>query len=142
MVIKETQRLFPVVALLARVVPDEMEVCGKRVPAGTYLVLNLIGTHRDPRYWPDPLTFDPDRFLPERSAGRHPYCYLPFGGGPRDCIGRQYAMMQMKTFLATTLRAYSIHPAQDGITRPDQVPLTTAVVLYQVGGTLLRFEPR
>ncbi|KAJ1530206.1 hypothetical protein ONE63_005133 [Megalurothrips usitatus] len=141
-VIKETMRLFPVAPLVARRVSEDMELAGKDIPAGTTLVLNLISTHRDPRHWPDPLGFDPDRFLPERAAAMHPYSYLPFSAGPRNCIGQVYAMMLLKTMLATMLRAYRVLPACDGITEPSQLPLTFDIMLRCVGGIRVRFEPR
>lgn len=60
---------------------------GKTLPEGSSIVLGIIKTHRDEKHWPDPLKFDPDRFLPEQVATRNPYCYLPFSGGPRNCLG-------------------------------------------------------
>lgn len=57
------------------------------VPEGVSAVLIIMHTHRDSNIWPNPLKFDPDRFLPEEVAKRHPYSYLPFSGGPRNCIG-------------------------------------------------------
>lgn len=60
------------------------------LPAGSSSVLVIIHTHRNPLYWPNPLKFDPDRFLPEEVAKRHPFAYLPFTGGPRICIGMCY----------------------------------------------------
>lgn len=64
------------------------ELDGKVVPKGSIVILGYLKTHRDEKYWPDPLKFDPDRFLPEEVAKRHPYSYLPFAGGPRSCVGK------------------------------------------------------
>jgi len=58
------------------------------VPAGTFLHLNIYKVHRDPNFWPNPDVFDPDRFLPEKTQNRHPYSYIPFSAGPRNCIGK------------------------------------------------------
>lgn len=62
-------------------------VDGKILPKGCAIVIAPVKTHRDEKYWPNPLKFDPDRFLPEEVAKRHPCCYLPFSGGPRTCPG-------------------------------------------------------
>lgn len=58
------------------------------VPAGTMLDIHIYDVHRDPKHWPKPNKFDPDRFLPEKIANRHPFCYIPFSAGPRNCIGK------------------------------------------------------
>ena len=58
------------------------------IPAGTILHIDIHGTHTDPNFWPNPEVFDPDRFLPENSQNRHPYSYIPFSAGPRNCMGK------------------------------------------------------
>ena len=58
------------------------------IPAGTILHIDIHGTHTDPNFWPNPEIFDPDRFLSEKIRNRHPYSYLPFSAGPRNCIGK------------------------------------------------------
>ncbi|XP_034245655.1 cytochrome P450 4c21-like [Thrips palmi] len=141
-VVKETLRMFPVGPLIARQCQEDCEVAGKRIPAGTVLVLNVIGAHRDPRHHPDPLHFDPDRFLPERAKDMHPFSFVPFSGGPRNCVGQQYAMMLLKTLTAVILRAYRILPASDGITQPSQFPITFDIMLRYVNGVKVRFEHR
>lgn len=60
---------------------------GNIIPKGTIAVVIIYDLHRDPRLWTEPNKYDPDRFLPERSANRHPYSYIPFSAGPRNCIG-------------------------------------------------------
>ena len=71
-------------------------------------VVSFYAMHRDPELWDRPLTFDPDRFLPERSQGRSRWQYLPFGGGPRSCIGDHFAMLEATLALATIIRAVRI----------------------------------
>ncbi len=61
---------------------------GYTFPAGVEVVINAYGVHRDPRHWKDPEIFNPERFLPENVVGRHPYAFVPFSGGSRNCIGK------------------------------------------------------
>lgn len=68
----------------------------------------IYHVQRDPKLWPNPSIFDPDRFLPENAAKRHPCAWIPFSGGPRNCIGVKYAMKIMKVFISTVIRKYRI----------------------------------
>ncbi len=86
----------------------DVAVDGDRVEAGTMAVVSFDAMHRDPELWHHPLTFDPDRFLPERSKGRSRWQYLPFGGGPRSCIGDHFAMLEATLALATVVRGARI----------------------------------
>ncbi|XP_034247412.1 cytochrome P450 4C1-like [Thrips palmi] len=110
---KEVLRMYPPVPFIARQCYNNTEIWGHQVAAGTTLAINIFSIHRDPRYWKDPGIFDPDRFLPDIAKDRHPYAYIPFSAGSRNCIGGTYAMQLMVTFLATALRTYSVHPVDD-----------------------------
>ena len=69
-------------------------------------MVSLMALHRDPTYWPNPMEFDPDRFLPEEVEKRPNYSFLPFSGGPRNCLGMTFAMMQMKIVIASLVKSY------------------------------------
>ncbi len=93
---------------------------GMRIPAGTIVAPYLYGTHRNPDLWPDPETFDPGRFEDRVRRGRHPYAHLPFGGGPRLCIGSNMAMIQMLLILSALVRRYDMELAEpERIVEPD-----------------------
>ena len=100
-VIDETLRLYPPAYAIGRYAQAADQVGGYDLPAGSILMLSPYLTHRHPDFWDDPEKFDPDRFTPERFAGLPRYAYLPFGGGPRLCIGNQFALTEAQLVLAT-----------------------------------------
>ena len=121
-VLHEALRLCPPAAGTPRMLNKDLAVDGYRVEAGTMAVVSFYAMHRDPYLWDRPLTFDPDRFLPERSRGRSRWQYLPFGGGPRSCIGDHFAMLEGTLVLATIIRAARIESLNDDF--PLATPFT------------------
>lgn len=107
-VIHEALRLCPPAPIVSRQVMRDIEVDGCRVPAGSLAVVGVYAMHRDPTLWDNPLDFDPDRFDPQRAEGRSRWQYLPFGGGPRSCIGDHFAMLEATLALATIIRRVDI----------------------------------
>jgi cytochrome P450 len=99
-VIRESLRLYPPGWYLTRKAIEDLELGGYRIPKGTTVVMNLWGLHRDARYYPDPESFNPDRWTPEFTRSLPPLAYMPFGAGPRRCIGAPFAEMEMLTVLA------------------------------------------
>jgi len=121
-VLHEALRRCPPGAGTPRLLKKDLAVDGYRLEAGTVAVISFYAMHRDPKLWDDPLTFDPDRFLPERSQGRSRWQYLPFGGGPRSCIGDHFAMLEATLALATIVRAARIESLHDDF--PLATPFT------------------
>ena len=116
-VIDEAMRLYPPAWGFSRQALDDDELGGYRLPRGWLAFLMPYVLHRHPGHWPDPERFDPDRFLPERSAERPKFAYLPFGAGPRQCIGNQFALLEAHLTVATVAQAYRLtlapgHPVE------------------------------
>lgn len=101
MVIQEALRLYPPVWPIAREPQADDSITGYRIPKGTMLMILPYLTHRHPDFWDNPEGFDPDRFSKERSQGRHLYSFIPFGIGPRACLGWPFAQLQLRLVLAT-----------------------------------------
>jgi cytochrome P450 len=108
MVLEEALRLYPPVVGFNRKALAEDEVGGYVVPANTLIWLSPYTMHRHPDFWENPEVFDPERFSPERSAGRPHFAYFPFGGGPRLCIGSNFAMLEAQLILATIAQRYQL----------------------------------
>jgi cytochrome P450 len=121
-VLHEALRLCPPGAGTPRLLNKDLNVDGYRLEAGTLAVVSFYAMHRDPTLWVEPLTFWPDRFLPERSQGRSRWQYLPFGGGPRSCIGDHFAMLEATLALAAIVRAARIESLKDDF--PVATPFT------------------
>ncbi|OBJ05256.1 cytochrome P450 [Mycobacterium alsense] len=112
-VIREALRLCPPAPTGTRMACQDVEVGGYLVPKGTMLVVGRMAVQLDPRLWDDPLTFDPERFSPENLKALDRWQYLPFGGGPRSCIGDHFAMLEVTLALATIIHGAEIRSLDD-----------------------------
>ena len=111
-VVRESLRLYPPTWLFARIaLGDDRLPSGALLPAGAKVYLCPWVVHRNPRHWPDPERFDPDRFAPGAGEGRHRYAYFPFGGGSRVCIAETLALAQVVTVVATITATHRLAPA-------------------------------
>ncbi|HEX7597831.1 MAG TPA: cytochrome P450, partial [Polyangia bacterium] len=119
MVIDEVLRLYPPVAITNRQALQEDEICGYHLPAGAVVGISPYMTQRDPRFWKDPLSFDPQHFSPEQSAGRPRFAYFPFGGGPRQCIGKDFSLYEAAVVLAMAAQRFDWALAPGAAVRPN-----------------------
>ena len=112
-VIKESMRLYPPAWSLARTVISDFDLRGYHIPAGANVVMSQWIMHRNPAYFPEPTKFDPDRWSPEKAQKLPRFAYFPFGGGPRQCIGSSFAMMEATLLLATIAQRFRLRAVPD-----------------------------
>lgn len=123
MVVSESLRLYPPAWAVTRMSKELCNIGGVDVPAGSVCVVSQWVTHRDARFFPDPERFDPERWRPESREERPRFCWFPFGGGTRVCIGERFAMAELILVIATVAQRWRFRLASD---RPvDIVPLLT-----------------
>ena len=120
MVIDETLRLYPPVWIVTRRAVEEDEIGGCSIPEGSRLMLSPYVTHRRPEFWDNPEGFDPERFAPESDNGSQRYAYYPFGGGPRQCIGNNFARMETTLVVSAVMQRYRLDliPGQEVKAQP------------------------
>lgn len=104
----ETLRLYPPIHVANRLARREVAIGGYRIPAGTRVMLSIYLTHRDPKVWRDPGSFRPERFMTESKEERTPFSYLPFGGGPRNCIGAAFGKAESSLVLARLIQGFDL----------------------------------
>jgi cytochrome P450 len=136
MVAEESMRLYPPVWTLARTAINEDEIGGYRIPAGSEILIFPYITQRHPKWWQDADAFRPERFAPENSAARPRYAYLPFGAGPRTCIGLNFAMTEILVVLTLLLQRFRLSLAVD----PAAVHAEPSVTLQPRPGVPVRLE--
>jgi cytochrome P450 len=105
-VLSEAMRLYPPAWIVTRQAKHDVEIAGQRVPAGGVVMMSQWVTHHDPRWWPEPNAFNPDRWLAEPQPDRPRYAYFPFGGGSRSCIGEFFARMEATLIIAAVARGW------------------------------------
>jgi cytochrome P450 len=137
-IIEETMRLYPPApGISTRIAKQADEISGMKIRKGAMIQVSSWILHRHAELWDNPFAFDPDRFLPERSVGRPRFAYLPFGGGPRVCIGQAMAMQEATLILATLAQRFRLRM------RPGHhVQIQQRVTIRPRGGLPMRIERR
>ncbi|KAJ8915093.1 hypothetical protein NQ315_014348 [Exocentrus adspersus] len=137
--IKESLRLYPSIPVINRIAGEDIKtVSGHTIPKSTNILIFIYDLHRSPDFWPNPLKFDPNRFLPENIAKRHPYAFLPFSAGSRNCIGQKYGFLEVKAALCSILRKFRLEP----VDTPESVKYKSDIVLRPLGEIRVKFVPR
>ena len=120
-VLEESLRLYPPAWILGRRALGPDRLGDVDVDTGSVIAMSPYIVHRLERWWPDPESFEPDRFLAERMPGKHPFAYFPFGGGPRLCIGHNFAMLEAHLIVATVARHYRLELATGHAVEPERL---------------------
>lgn len=137
-VLKESQRLLPSVPFYSRTTTEDSYLGDFFLPKGSAVTISTLALHKNPEVWPAPLDFDPDRFLPENIKGRHPFAFLPFSAGPRNCIGQRLALLEEKLVLAHVLRHFKIQSTQSY----DELQLCSELILRPKEGVFVTLTER
>jgi len=110
----------------SRIATQDCTIKGLHIKKDNSILIPVYSIHHDPEYFPDPDKFDPERFSPEAKQSRHPYAYQPFGHGPRNCMGKRFALFEMKMILARILKKFSFIVAPE-TKIPPEVTLRTVL---------------
>jgi cytochrome P450 len=133
----ETLRRYPAAYLTTRQSIESDEVLGFAIPANSMVMLNIYGLQRHPDYWDEPMTFNPDRFAPENIDKINKFAFLPFGEGPRKCIGEPLARQEIRLIAAAIAQQYRLRPDPN---RPTTV--AAKFTLHTVSGAWMIPEKR
>ncbi|XP_077513527.1 cytochrome P450 4V2-like [Amblyomma americanum] len=136
--VKETLRMCPPFPFIGKVLDQDLVIEGHTLPKGISCYINMFSLHRNPDQFKNPEEYMPERFMSEENGRRHPYAYIPFSAGPKNCIGQKFVMMEVKVVLAKILSKFTIES-----TSPlEQVDMTFEIVLKAKGGLPVLFHRR
>jgi cytochrome P450 family 4 len=136
--VKESLRLYPTAPITSRILGEDVEIDGKTIPAQTNVFLMYFLLHRDPKSFPDPDRFDPDRFSLDNQQERHAFSYVPFSAGPRNCIGQKFAKMEVKVLTSSILRKYRLRSSMT----VEEIPLCSELTIKPKHGLRVAFTRR
>ncbi|XP_030433732.1 cytochrome P450 3A9-like [Gopherus evgoodei] len=139
MAVSETLRLFPFGGRIERVCKKDVEINGVTISKGTVVMIPPYLLHRIPEYWPEPEEFRPERFSKENKETMDPYMYLPFGAGPRNCIGMRFALLSIKVAIASLLQNFTFRPCKE---TPIPLKLSSKGFITPMEPIILKLVPR
>ncbi|XP_044771652.1 cytochrome P450 3A12-like isoform X1 [Neomonachus schauinslandi] len=139
MVLHESFRLYPVTGRLERICKKDVEIHGVFIPKGTVVMVPVFTLHQDLDLWPEAEEFRPERFSKKNKDSINPYTYLPFGTGPRNCIGMRFAIMNMKLALVRVLQNFSFKPCKE---TQIHLRMSTQGIIKTEKPIILKVEPR
>uniref|UniRef100_A0A674JLB4 Cytochrome P450 3A n=1 Tax=Terrapene triunguis TaxID=2587831 RepID=A0A674JLB4_9SAUR len=139
MTVGETLRLFPFGGRIERICKKDVEINGVSIPKGTVVMIPPYLLHRIPEYWPEPEEFRPERFSKENKETMDPYTYLPFGAGPRNCIGMRFALLSIKVAIASLLQNFTFRPCKE---TPIPLKLSSKGFITPMEPIILKLVPR
>ncbi|NWT00175.1 CP3A9 protein, partial [Mionectes macconnelli] len=139
MTLSETLRLYPLGGRIERTCKKDVEINGVTIPKGTVVTIPPYVLHHNPDYWPNPEEFRPERFSKENKESIDPYTYLPFGAGPRNCIGMRFALLSLKVAMASLLQHFTFQTCKE-----TQIPikLSSKGLLIPEKPIILKLVPR
>uniref|UniRef100_A0A8D0L282 unspecific monooxygenase n=1 Tax=Sphenodon punctatus TaxID=8508 RepID=A0A8D0L282_SPHPU len=139
MAINEILRMYPIGGRIERVSKKDVEINGVTIPKGLVVMIPPSVLHRDPEYWPEPDEFRPERFSKENKETLNPYVYLPFGAGPRNCIGMRFALLTIKVAMVSLLQSFTFRPCKE-----TEIPLklSTTGLTAPTNPIILKLIPR
>ena len=135
-VVKEAQRLYPSVPSFTRVLETDLKVGEHILPAGVNVAIYPRVIHLDPNHWPEPGKFIPERFM--SNSKRHPYCFIPFSAGSRNCIGQKFAILEEKALLAKIFRRFKV----TSLDHIDKITVTSSLILKAIDPIRVKLEIR
>ncbi|XP_074593533.1 cytochrome P450 4c3-like [Brevipalpus obovatus] len=134
--VKEGMRLISPVPGIGKTLPEDTEICGHMIPKGVSLIIFFFYMHRDPKLYPDPLKFKPERFLDQET--RLPFSFVPFSAGPRNCIGQKFALMEIKIFIALLIHQFKLTSK----VKVEDVEYCFEVVTRPIDSLEIKFEEK
>lgn len=138
-ILKETMRLYPVAPMFGRITTADVKLETTTIPKNTIVVMFIGKTQQNPQFWgPNANRFDPDRFADENNADRHPYAFVPFSAGARNCVGYKYGMISMKIQLCSLLTRFKFTTD----VQMDDILMDLEITLRMANGYKLRIERR